>query len=280
MTLYLGCPVWANTDWKNLLYDNDLAPSDFLANYSRFFNSVEGNTTFYATPTTENIQKWLQQSQADFRFTLKLPRSISHLFDQWQPELLQQWLQLFLPLRNKIGLLHLQLPAHFSPAAMPWLQQMLGAVRPLYPLAVEVRHPAFFDKAEHEIRLNRLLRDWETERVIFDSRALFSVAPTTVQLAEAQRKKPYLPVHAIALSQTPMLRFVGVDDPDRNRLYYQPWLAKVRQWLHEGRSPYLFFHSPDNQTSPMLARQFVQELGINHPILQPWLAPPPQLNLL
>ena len=280
MNLYLGCPVWANTDWKNLLYDNDLATSEFLANYSRFFNSVEGNTTFYATPSADSIQKWLEQSSADFRFTLKLPRSISHQFDQWQPDLVQQWLQLFLPLRSKIGLLHLQLPASFSPASMSWLQQLISTVRPLYPLAVEVRHRAFFDKAEHEIALNRLLRDWDTERVIFDSRALFSVSPSTAALAEAQRKKPYLPVHAVALTQTPMLRFVGLDDMDINRQYYQPWLGKVRQWLNEGRSPYLFFHSPDNKSSPLLARQFVQELGIAHPILQPWLAEPPQLSLL
>jgi len=280
MTLYLGCPVWANADWKNLLYDNNLTPAEFLANYSRYFNSVEGNTSFYANPTAATIQKWREQTPENFRFTLKVPKHLSHNFNLWQPEAVAQWLELLSPLADKVGLVHLQLPASFNPEQLSWLGQMLAAIRPHFAMAVEVRHTVFFDKAEYEVGLNRMLQHWHTERVIFDSRALFSVAPTTPAITEAQQKKPYLPVHAIALTQHPMVRFVGLDDADTNRRYYQPWLGKIRQWLNEGRSPYLFFHSPDNKTAPLLARQFISDLGLNHSILQPWLETPPQLTLL
>lgn len=278
--LYLGCPVWANSQWKNLIFNSKLDPSDFLANYSRYFNSVEGNTSFYADPSPQTLQRWKEQSSEDFRFTLKVPKRLSHKFDQFQQEELKLWIDLMTPIADKLALVHLQLPAFFSPEHLSWLKQMLNSLCCSFSIAVEVRHPVFFDKAEHEIALNRLLRDFDAERVIFDSRALFSVPATTAALVDAQRKKPYLPVHAVALTRQPMLRFIGIDDMTVNRHYYQPWLGKVRQWLDEGKTPFCFFHSPDNLSAPVLARQFVQDLGLDHPILTPWPQDQTQLSLL
>ena len=278
--LYLGCPVWANPQWKNLIFNSKLEPSEFLANYSRYFNSVEGNTSFYADPSSQTVVRWAEQSSENFRFTLKVPKRLSHQFNQFQAQELQLWLDLIAPLADKLALLHLQLPAFFSPEHLSWLKQMLNTLCSSFSVAVEVRHPVFFDKAEHEITLNRLLRDFDAERVIFDSRALFSVPATTAALLDAQRKKPYLPVHAVALTKQPMLRFVGTDDMVVNQHYYQPWLGKVRQWLDEGKTPFCFFHSPDNLTAPVLARQFVMDLGIDHPILSPWPHDQTQLSLL
>jgi uncharacterized protein YecE (DUF72 family) len=278
--LYVGCPVWANPQWKNLIFNSNLESSDFLANYSRYFNSVEGNTSFYADPSPQTIQRWASQSSENFRFTLKVPQRLSHQFHQFQPEELLPWIDLITPLAHKLALLHLQLPAFFSPAHLNWLKQMLNTLCSSFAVAVEVRHPLFFDKKEYEINLNRLLRDFNAERVIFDSRALFSVPATTAALQDAQRKKPYLPVHAIALSQSPMLRFVGTDDMELNRHYYQPWLGKIRQWLDQGKTPFCFFHSPDNTTAPLLARHFVSDLGVEHPLLAPWPQEQTQLSLL
>lgn len=278
--LYLGCPVWANPQWKNLLFASTLEPADFLANYSRYFNTVEGNTSFYADPSAQTVARWAMQSSELFRFTLKVPKRLSHHMQHFQYEELQLWLDLVTPLAPKLALLHLQLPAFFSPAHLSWLRQMLNTLCSSFAVAVEVRHPAFFDKAEHEITLNRLLRDFAAERVIFDSRALFSVPATTAAILDAQQKKPYLPVHAIALTSTPMLRFIGTDDMAVNQHYYQPWLKKVRQWLDQGKTPFCFFHSPDNLTAPLLARQFVMDLGIDHPILAPWPQEQTQLKLL
>ncbi len=69
--LYLGCPVWANPQWKNLIFNSTLEPSDFLANYSRYFNSVEGNTSFYADPSPQTVARWARAKQRTFPFYLK-----------------------------------------------------------------------------------------------------------------------------------------------------------------------------------------------------------------
>ena len=268
--LYLGCPMWANANWKHSLFRADSKPGQFLQQYAEVFNTVEGNTTFYADPKADTVARWADQTPADFRFVLKVPSRISHQPHADAQGELKRWWQLLTPLHHKMGQIHLQLPATTGPQHLTEINRLLDVLVTEVPCCVEVRHIAFFDKAEHEVALNRLLRDYEAERVVFDSRALFSVPATNEALVDAQRKKPRLPVHAICLTERPVMRFIGCDDLATNQQFYQPWLAKIRQWLHEGKSPYCFFHTPDNASAPALCRQFVQDLAEQHPVLAPW----------
>ena len=268
--LYLGCPLWASPQWKHSLFTSDAKPVEFLPQYSRFFNTVEGNTSFYADPSTQTLKRWLEDTPTDFRFVLKVPQRISHRNPADALQSLADWLNLVRLLGEKLALVHLQLSARTGPKDLVLLSQWVALIREQVPCAVEVRHPAFFDKAEHEINLHKMLQRFGAERVVLDSRALFSVAANTPALLDAQAKKPRLPVHAISFSQTPMLRFIGTDDMTLNRHFYQPWLAKVQQWLDEGKSPFCFFHTPDNQLAPQLCRQFASDLQYQHHCLTPW----------
>lgn len=273
--LYLGCPLWANPHWRGSLYPQGTSSSDFLAHYAAVFNSVEGNTSFYADPDSATLERWAATLPADFRLQLKLPSRFSHNSAMTQADDILTWLKTLSVLGDKLGMLHLQLPASTGPHALPWLEQQLITLRPYYPLCVEVRHPAFFDKAAHEIRLNRLLQQYQCERVVLDSRALFSVMAHSPALLDAQQKKPRLPVHAICLTEQPVIRFIGCDDASVNQHYYQPWLRKVADWLQAGKTPYCYFHTPDNHGAPALCRQFVADLqpmvpGLQHPVLALW----------
>ena len=268
--LYLGCPMWANSRWKGSLFADDLSSNAFLAGYSKYFNSVEGNTSFYADPSESQLARWATLLPESFRFVFKVPRRFSHALADIDQSALQQWWLHFTPVHRYIGLIHLQLPASCGPAMLPQLTRIIQLLSNAAPLALEVRHPAFFDKAEHELALNRLLQQYAAERVVLDSRALFAVAANSAALLDAQAKKPRLPVHAISLSCRPMLRFIGSDDMQLNRQYYLPWLAKIRAWLAEGKSPYCFFHTPDNTLAPQLCRQFAEDLQQPHAVLSPW----------
>lgn len=268
--LYLGCPMWANKHWKGSLFAEDLSSNEFLTSYSQFFNTVEGNTSFYADPAASQLQRWASQLPEHFRFVFKIPRRFSHQLAELDHTALLAWWQHFAPVHRFIGLIQLQLPATAGPAMLGQLTTVLELLGNVVPLAVEVRHPAFFDKAEHELALNRLLQRYDAERVVLDSRALFSVAASSAALLDAQAKKPRLPVHAICLSSRPMLRFIGTDDLDLNRRFYAPWLAKINSWLAEGKSPYCFFHTPDNTLAPQLCRQFARDLQQAHPVLGAW----------
>lgn len=77
-SLYIGCSGFYNNDWKGSLYPENTKSKDFLTLYSQVFNSVEINSTFYRKPTAKTLLKWYDETPDDFRFFIKIPKTISH----------------------------------------------------------------------------------------------------------------------------------------------------------------------------------------------------------
>lgn len=261
---YLGCPSWSEPAWRDSLYPASARPADFLALYAQFFNAVEGNTTFYARPSAETVQRWAALMPEGFRFCAKLPRDISHAGNlAEQLGAAQAFLHLLKPLGMRLAPLWLQLPATFGPTRLAELAGFLAELGG--PLAVEVRHPAFFAKGEEERALNRLLVDRGVERICLDSRALFNCQSAAPAVLDAQSKKPRLPTRPAAFTQFPQLRFIGHPELEANDRFLAPWLEKVAGWIEEGRTPYVFLHTSDNRLAPQLARRFHAQLSTRLP---------------
>lgn len=140
-----------------------------------------------------------------------------------------------------------------------------------FPLGVEVRHLAFFGKGEAEKALNQWLIEQNVDRIIMDSRPVFSALPNTEAVIDAQQKKPKVPVHAIATAEHPMIRFIGHPERDANLPFFRAWQHKLPEWIAQGKQPYLMIHTPDNDLAPQLARQLYQQL--QQTIVLPDLAP-------
>jgi uncharacterized protein YecE (DUF72 family) len=259
---HLGCPVWSNRDWVGELFAAGAKPGDFLRQYSAAFDTVEGNNCFYGLPKPEIVARWREEAAPGFRFCFKFPRAISH--EQRLRAVAAEtteFLDRLAPLAEagRLGPSFLQLPPSFGPDSLPALRDYLTALPKEFQYAVEVRHRAFFAKGEEERQLNRLLLDLGIDRVMLDSRALFSADPADSDTRTAQSKKPRLPVHAISLGPRPFIRYIGHPDIEANRSFLAPWLDKLALWLGEGREPYFFAHTPNNRQAPRLAR-LVREL--------------------
>lgn len=264
----LGCPAWSEAAWRGGLYPDGTPATDYLSLYARVFNAVEGNTTFYAQPSPATVQRWTQHMPAHFRFCAKLPREISHSVDlRRQVPAIRAFLDLLAPLGERVAPFWLQLPASFGPARLGELADFMARFE--RPLAVEVRHPAFFQRGEEERALNRLLHDRGVERLCLDARALFSCRANTPAVRHAQAKKPHLPVRPAAFSAFPQVRFIGHPELAANDPFMRPWLDKVAAWIEEGRRPYVFLHTPDNLLAPELARRFHERLTERLPGLPP-----------
>jgi uncharacterized protein YecE (DUF72 family) len=243
-------------------------PAEHLAHYARVFNTVEGNTTFYASPTSDTVRRWADAVPAHFRFSFKFPQTISHQSDLVSADKqVSDFIRLLEPLHDKLGLLKLQLPARFGPQGLPRLAAFFERLPPAFRYALEVRHPDFFAKGEAERQLNRLLMERGINRIMLDSRPLFSVPATTAAMIDAQGKKPRLPVHLLATANAPVVRLIGLPDPAANHPFLPGWLPHWRQWLAEGKDLYLFIHTADNAQSPELARQVARLLGEE---MAPW----------
>ncbi len=258
---HLGCPVWNLANWKGILFSEDAKHHEHLTEYSAVFNSVEGNTSFYGLPREETLKRWAKDSHADFRFCLKLPKTITH--DNRLVSVsreLTSFYQTIERLNDKVGLVHIQLPPSFSGQDIDALKSLIAQLSAHHQHCVEVRHLDFFDKASNEKRLNHLLHSHNINRTCFDSRGLFKAKPNTPAIIPAQKKKPRLPVHAYALANQPMVRFISHPDFTINRPYLEQWSIKVAQWINEGKTPYVFIHTANNIEAPLVARQFHQLL--------------------
>jgi uncharacterized protein YecE (DUF72 family) len=250
--------MWAHGSWPSAHgFDGRRA----LADYATWCTAVEGNTTFYAVPQRSTAASWAADTPASFRFVCKLPQSITH-----QRRLrgidseLAGFLRALEPLGERAEMLTAQLPASCSAADLGALDAALAQMPADRRLSVEVRHREFFADGVARTQLLRVLERRNAELVTLDSRPLYAMPPTTDAERAAWGKKPRLPVRAVALTDRPIVRLIGRDDPMLTVSGWQPWLPVFASWLAEGRQPTMFIHTPDNIDSPSLARRFHSEL--------------------
>jgi len=89
-----------------------------LVAYSRLFDFVEVNSTFYQVPNLKTVEYWRRQVPPDFEFSVRCNRDVTHKC-QFQPneeayETFDQMIIICKTLRADI--LHMQTPPFFEPA--------------------------------------------------------------------------------------------------------------------------------------------------------------------
>lgn len=136
-----------------------------LERYAEYFNAVEINSTFYRLPRRSTIERWRNASPDDFRFAIKLPRSITHearLVDV--NDGVSAFCELCAGFESKLGPILVQLPPSFAfdmSVVAPFLQHFARVTRA--QLVIEPRHPTWFVPA-----VDRLLTEYGVGRVAAD----------------------------------------------------------------------------------------------------------------
>ncbi len=270
---FLGCPIWSFKGWVGNLFQADARPGDYLRQYAAVFNTVEGNTTFYALPAAETVARWREDTPEGFEFCFKFPRWITHekRLRQAEPESVE-FLGRLASLGDRLGPYLLQLPPSFGPADLPVLESYLDHLPSQYLYVVEVRHRSFFAQGKDEQRLNSLLASRSVDRAIFDTRALRTADPSDPAVRGAQQRKPDLPVHIVATGPHPLYRFVAHPVVEANLTRLEELAGVVAAWIEEGRRPYVFMHSPYDLYAPQLGREFhrllQQRVAVG--VMPPW----------
>ncbi len=178
----------------------------------------------------------------------------------------------FEPIREKLGPFMIQLPPDFDEGFLYRLENLLSVLPKTFSYSVEVRHGDYFDHGDHEHNLEKLLKSYGVDRVVFDTRKLHSSRSDDPSVKEAQKKKPQVPVRFSAIGSRPVVRYVGTNDILNNEAYLKEWAIVVADWIKEGRHPYVFIHSPDKVSQPALCGHFHKLLSglIELPPLPEW----------
>jgi uncharacterized protein YecE (DUF72 family) len=127
--------------WTGVFYP--LSRTDELKFYSRYFNTVEINSTFYRPVTPKTAESWARRTPADFEFTVKAWQVFTHAKGEWLPEQADEFAQGLTPLAeaDKLGCILFQFPASFkqTPENTDRLKFLLDRFGD-YSKAVELRH--------------------------------------------------------------------------------------------------------------------------------------------
>jgi uncharacterized protein YecE (DUF72 family) len=276
MRLHVGCAMWTHKAWQGRFVAHPLPAHERLRSYAGWCDAVEGNTTFYATPPRASVASWARQTGPDFRFVVKLPKLITH--DRRLADVdteLRAFLDAIEPLGPRAHALWIQLPASFAPSDAAALAGFLRRLPGSHRYAVEVRHRAFFDDPRSTRLLEGVLAGAGAEWIPFDTTAFFRSLPTSDAERDAWAKKPRLPLRTIALTDRPIVRYLGRDAAERTIEGWQHWIDVTAGWLREGRSPTVFIHTPDNADAPALARRFHDDVRARVPELLPLPQPVP-----
>jgi uncharacterized protein YecE (DUF72 family) len=76
----VGCSGWNYKHWREgVFYPPRMPPKEWLTYYSRFFDTVEVNATFYRLPRETAVARWVDQTRSDFLFTVKMSRYVTHV---------------------------------------------------------------------------------------------------------------------------------------------------------------------------------------------------------
>jgi len=132
---------WSYKFWLDNFYPEGLRPHQFLAEYSKHFDTVEVDSTFYRVPSENTITLWKEQTPTEFLFSLKFPKVVTH--DKMLKDCennVEFFLKRISPLKDKIGTLLLQFPPTFDDKHLTSLGDFLADLPGDYRLSVEVRN--------------------------------------------------------------------------------------------------------------------------------------------
>jgi uncharacterized protein YecE (DUF72 family) len=114
----VGTSGWHYNHWKTVFYPETITSSAWLSYYTKRFATVEINNCFYQMPAKDTLQLWRDTAPADFVFSVKASRYITHMKKLKDPrEPVNRFMASINVLGKKLGPVLFQLPPKWKVTA-------------------------------------------------------------------------------------------------------------------------------------------------------------------
>jgi uncharacterized protein YecE (DUF72 family) len=143
----LGTSAFTAAGWPGTFYPEGLPAKDQLSYYATKFDTVELDTTYYRTPSSNAVQGWADKTPKGFLFAAKVPSEITHekvLVDCEQE--FKTFVTTMELLGDKLGPMLLQFP-YFNKKKFKSLPEFLTVLEPFlkklpkdHRFALEIRN--------------------------------------------------------------------------------------------------------------------------------------------
>ena len=254
--IFVGTSGFSYSDWRNSFYPPHLRASDFLAFYSKEFQIVELNFSYYRIPEPANFIQMIERSEHKLQFVVKAFGGLTHtITDQSLPVILPTFKNSLSPLweHNKLGAVLLQFPQrfHYTSKSRIYLKSLIEGLRPL-PLCIEFRQ-----------------REWLKESVFKKLREMNAAFACVDQPA----LKGLMPPVAMATSDIGYVRFHGrnrekwYSGDSRERYDYlytenelKEWLPRINDLSKNTEKTFIFFNNHSQAQAIKNARMMIRLL--------------------
>jgi uncharacterized protein YecE (DUF72 family) len=249
----LGTQGWNYDAWIGPFYPEGTRPVDFLTVYSRAFDTVEVDSTFYAVPPSKTIRGWAERTPSGFVFSLKLPQEITHerRFRDVD-DIAKEFFDRARELGDKLGPVLIQLGADFHTSELPALAKFLPSLPKDIAFAIEFR-----DKG------------WLNDGIV----ALLGEHGVALALTDARwiPRKQMMTLAARPTASFAYIRWMGADREivdysrvqiDRTR-ELELWQGVISQLAARGRTVYGYVNNHFAGHSPASVRELQKMLALS-----------------
>jgi uncharacterized protein YecE (DUF72 family) len=149
----IGCISWTYPDWSGSFYPEDAKSPEYLSLYSKVFDIVEIDSTFYRLPTLVMVKQWKDKTPPNFLFTAKLSQKITHeLRLQNVSTYVKSFETAVEGLGTKLVCIMAQMPPNFKfEKNFELLSKFLDEVDPNFRYAIELRDASWYREETYNL---------------------------------------------------------------------------------------------------------------------------------
>jgi len=182
MTIRIGTSGWVYPHWRGLFYPQELRQKDWFGFFSRTFDTVEINNSFYRLPSPAVFEAWHRQAPPGFIYSVKASRFLTHikkLIDPEQP--LQAFFNGAVNLKETLGPILYQLPPGWSPD-LPRFRHFLDALPEGYTHVIEFRDARWLTEEVFQLMERRGVSHCIHDRYPLDVPHRITASPVYIRL--------------------------------------------------------------------------------------------------
>ena len=265
----VGISGWRYPPWRGAFYPKGLRQRDELRYVSDRLTSVEINGSFYALQRPKNYASWYAETPAQFVFSVKGPRFISHMkkLNDVDTPLANFYASGVLALREKLGPILWQLPPNLGFDPVRLAQFFAKLPRTTFAAARLAR--------QHEDRLaDRALTRADADRPLRYALEVRHASYETKEFVDLMREHDVSLVVADTAGRWPRFYDVTSDivyvrlhgDQELYVSGYSSdalmmWADRIRGWTAAGHDVFAYFDNDVKVRAPYDAIQLLERLG-------------------
>jgi uncharacterized protein YecE (DUF72 family) len=152
LRLFVGTSGWNYPHWQGVFYPKELRQNKWLQHYTKSFDCIELNVTFYRLVQKKIFQNWYKRTPKNFYFVAKGSRFITHIKKmRGIKESLKLFIDNVVELKEKLAAILWQLPPSFK-KDLKRLESFLKLLdKTKIRQAFEFRNNSWFDKEVYNL---------------------------------------------------------------------------------------------------------------------------------